>query len=45
MSEDVCEQLLALGLVLGILLFGHLVVLLDIERSRRCRRRRVAMGA
>ena len=36
MSEiETCEALLLLGLVLGVVLFGHLVVLLDIERSRR----------
>lgn len=38
---EACEQLLAMGLVFGVLLFGHLVVLLDIEqpRGRRGRRR------
>ena len=40
MTGEACEQLLALGLVLGFLLFGHLMVLLDIERSRRRGRRR-----
>lgn len=35
MNGEPCELLLALGLVLGFLLFGHLMVLLDIERSRR----------
>lgn len=35
-----CEGLLLMGLVLGVLLFGHLMVLLDIERSRRRRGRR-----
>ena len=33
-------QVLAVGLVLVFLLFGHLMVLADIERSRRDRRRR-----
>lgn len=40
MSGEACAELLAVGLVLGFLLFGHLMVLLDIERSRRGRRRR-----
>ncbi len=40
MTGEACEALVVLGIVLGILLFGHLMVLLDIERSRRGRRRR-----
>ncbi len=40
MTWEACEALVALGVVLGILLFGHLMVLLDIERSRRSRRGR-----
>ena len=40
MTGETCDQLLALGLVVGFVLFGHLVVLLDIERSRRSGRRR-----
>jgi len=40
MTGKACAPLVVLGLVLGVLLFGHLIVLLDIERSRRGRRRR-----
>lgn len=40
MTGEACEALLVLGIVLGILLFGNLVVVLDIERTSRGRRRR-----
>ena len=39
-GTEACEAVLAVGLVLGFLLFGHLVVLMDMDRARRGRRRR-----
>ncbi|MCY3846449.1 MAG: hypothetical protein OXH69_23235 [Acidobacteria bacterium] len=39
MTGEACEQLVAIGLVFGVLLAGHLVVLMDIERARLGRRR------
>ena len=39
-GEGACEWLLLVGLVCGFLVFGHLMVLMDMERARRRRRGR-----
>ena len=39
-GNEACEAVLAVGLVLGFLLLAHVVVLMDMERVRRGRRRR-----
>ena len=40
MTDDTCAAVLALSLVVGLLVLGHLVVLMDIKRGHRRRRRR-----
>lgn len=37
---EACEAVLAVALVVGLLVIGHLVVVIDMERGRRRRRRR-----
>ena len=39
-GTEACEAVLAFGLVLGFLLFAHVVVLMDMDRAQRGRRRR-----